>query len=147
MCRLAIADNPVFDASAIEIERAGDTYTVDTLRAMRAHYPDNVELFFITGSDALLSILNWYKNDEIARLAHLIGAARPGSDLSEKQRRFLREHSELQISYAEVTALDISSSDIRERVASGKSIRYLVPDSVRRYIEEHGLYREAERAG
>lgn len=140
MCRLAVRSNPAFDASAIEIERGGDTYTVDTLRQLRAHYPDNVELYFITGADAVFSIVKWRESSEIAKLAKLIGVTRPGFDLSIEKRRYLAERSDFSVSYAEVTALAISSSDLREKVRSGKSIRYLVMQGVFDYIAEHGLY-------
>ena len=109
MCRIATRSNPAFDVSAIEIERGGDTYTVDTLRQLRAHYPDNVELRFITGADAVYHIVQWRESAAIADL--------------------------------EVTALAISSSDLRRRVAAGKSIRYLTMQGVLDYIQERGLYR------
>lgn len=141
MCRLAVASNPAFDASAIEIERGGDTYTVDTLRQLRAHYPDNVELYFITGADAVFSIVKWRESSEIARLAKLIAVTRPGYAMSEEKKRYLAERSDFSVTYAEVTALAISSSDLRARVAEGRSIRYLTMQSVLDYVEAHGLYR------
>ena len=121
MCRIATRSNPAFDVSAIEIERGGDTYTVDTLRQLRAHYPDNVELRFITGADAVYHIVQWRESAAIADLARLIG--------------------NFAIDYLEVTALAISSSDLRRRVAAGKSIRYLTMQGVLDYIQERGLYR------
>ena len=126
MCRIATRSNPAFDVSAIEIERGGDTYTVDTLRQLRAHYPDNVELRFITGADAVYHIVQWRESAAIADLARLIAVTRPGYALSED---------------LEVTALAISSSDLRRRVAAGKSIRYLTMQGVLDYIQERGLYR------
>ncbi|WP_139653381.1 nicotinate-nucleotide adenylyltransferase [Raoultibacter phocaeensis] len=140
MCRLAVASNPAFDASSIEIERGGDTYTVDTLRQLKAHYPANVELHFITGADAVFSIVKWRESSEIAKLAQLIGVTRPGYELSAEKKRYLAERSDFSVSYTEVTALAISSSALRERVRAGKSIRYLVMQSVLDYIAEHGLY-------
>lgn len=140
MCRLAVHSNPAFDASAIEIERGGDTYTVDTLRQLRAHYPDNVELYFITGADAVFSIVQWRESSEIAKLAQLIGVTRPGYALSDEKKRFLAEQSDFSVSYTEITALAISSSDLRARVREGKSIRYLTMQSVFDYIGERGLY-------
>ena len=141
MCRLAVRSNPAFDASAIEIERGGDTYTVDTLRQLRKHYPENVELHFITGADAVFSIVKWRESSEIARLARLIGVTRPGYELSAEKKRYLAERSDFSVSYTEVTALAISSSDLRERVRSAKSIRYLTMQNVHDYIAEYGLYR------
>lgn len=141
MCRLAVESNPAFDASAIEIDRGGDTYTVDTLRQVRAHYPDNVELYFITGADAVFSIVKWRESSEIARLANLIAVTRPGYAMSEEKKHYLAEQTEFFVTYTEVTALTISSSDLRKRVAEGKSIRYLTMQRVLDYVESHGLYR------
>ena len=140
MCRLAVRSNPAFDASAIEIERGGDTYTVDTLRQLRAHYPENVELYFITG--AVFSIVKWRESSAIAKLAKLIGVTRPGYALSEEKKRFLAEQSDFSVSYTEITALAISSSDLRARVRAGKSIRYLTMQGVFDYVNERGLYGE-----
>ena len=142
MCRIAVANNPAFDVSAIEIERGGDTYTVDTLRQMRAHYPGNVELCFITGADAVYHILRWRESAAIAHLARLIAVTRPGYVLSEERRAFIAEHGSFSIDYLEVTALAISSSDLRARIAEGKSIRYLTMYGVLDYIQGNGLYRE-----
>ena len=141
MCRLAVLSNPAFDVSAIEIERGGDTYTVDTLRQIRAHYPSNVGLRFITGADAVYNIVKWRESAAIADLARLIAVTRPGYVLSEERRALIAEHGSFIIDYLEVTALAISSSDLRERVREGKSIRYLTMQRVLDYIQEHGLYR------
>lgn len=141
MCQLAVESNPAFDASAIEINRGGDTYTVDTLRQLRAHYPDNVELYFITGADAVFSIVKWRESSEIARLAKLIAVTRPGYAMSEEKKHYLSEQTDFSVTYTEVTALAISSSDLRKRVAEGKSIRYLTMQRVLDYVESHGLYR------
>lgn len=147
MVRLAVAGNQAFDASSIEIDRGGDTYTVDTLRALRAHYPDNVELFFITGADAVRSIVAWKDSAQVARLVRFIAATRPGYDLAEVRRELESASEGFSIDFFEVTSLAVSSSDLRARVAAGKSIRYLTMDAVRRYIEDRGLYRGHCAAG
>lgn len=147
MCRLATRSNPAFDVSAIEIERGGDTYTVDTLRQLRAQYPDNVELRFITGADAVYHIVQWRESAAIADLARLIAVTRPGYALSAERRASIEEHGNFAIDYLEVTALAISSSDLRARVAAGKSIRYLTMQGVFDYIREQGLYQEHGREG
>ena len=144
MCRLAVASNPAFDVSALEIERGGVTYTVDTLRQLRAHYPGNVELFFITGADAVASIVRWRESEAVARLARFIAVTRPGYDLGEDARRALAA-SPFLVDYLEATALSVSSSDLRRRVAEGKSIRYLTMARVVDYVAEHGLYRKDGR--
>lgn len=141
MCRLSVASNPTFDVSALEIERAGDTYTVDTLRELRAHYPDNVELSFITGADAVVHIVKWRESAAIADLARLIAVTRPGYALSDERKREIEEQGSFEVAYLEVTALAISSSDLRNRVEQGHSIRYLTEQSVFDYVSDHGLYR------
>ena len=79
MCRAAIEDNPAFDVSTLEVDRAGDTYTVDTLETLRAHYPENVELYFIAGADAILTLPQWRDAPRLARLASFVGLNRPRS--------------------------------------------------------------------
>ncbi len=142
MCRMAVESNPSFDVSALEIERGGDTYTVDTLRELRTHYPDNVELFFITGADAVANIVRWRESHAMAGLARFIAVTRPGYALTEERKRALAEQSDFAIDCLEVTALAISSSDLRARVAQGRSIRYLTMGRVNDYIVAQGLYRE-----
>ena len=141
MCRLAVESNPFFDVSDIEIRRGGDTYTVDTLRQLRAHYPGNVELWFITGADAVASIVKWRESAAIAGLATLIAVTRPGFPLTRERRREIEAAGSFDVRYMEATALSVSSSDLRRRVAEGKSIRYLTMARVRDYIEARGLYR------
>lgn len=142
MCQLAVASNPAFDVSAIEIERGGDTYTIDTLRQLKDHYPDNVELYFITGADAVFNIIRWKDSAAIARLAHFIAVTRPGYVISDEQKDYLDQNSNFSISYSEVTALSISSSDLRAKLNKGKSIRYLTMLNVYEYIQEHHLYQK-----
>ena len=147
MCRLATRSNPAFDVSAIEIERGGDTYTVDTLRQLRAHYPDNVELRFITGADAVASIVAWRESAAIADLARLIAVTRPGYALSDERRAFIEGRGNFVVDYLEVTSLAVSSSDLRRRVAAGASIRYLTMQRVFDYIREKCLYRDDGEGG
>lgn len=142
MVKDAVADNPHFDASRLEIDRPGETYTVDTLRALRAYYPSNVALYFISGADAVLRILEWRDASEVGRLAHLVAVTRPGYNIDDARRKYMRTHAAIHhVSTVEVTALAVSSTDLREKVRAGRSIRYLVPQVVADYIEERGLYR------
>lgn len=140
MCRLACASNPHFEVSSLEIDRGGETYTVDTLRQLRAHYPSNVELYFITGADAMLSIVKWRESSALANLAHLIAVTRPGYVMTPEAKAEL-EGANFKVSYLETTALSISSSMLREWVADGKSIRYLTSLAVHDYIATKGLYK------
>jgi len=142
MVVIATSANPRFAVSRLEIERDGPTYTVDTLRAIAAERGD-VELFFITGADAMLEILQWKDPEEALELAHFIAATRPGYDLSAFERGAPTEHPN--VSVMQIPALAISSTDIRRRVANGAPIRYLVPEGVQTYIAKAHLYQEAER--
>jgi nicotinate-nucleotide adenylyltransferase len=137
MTVIATAENPQFSVSRIDIDRQGPTYTVDTLRDLRALHPD-ADLFFITGADALSQILTWRDSEELFSLAHFIGCTRPGHILSDAG---LPAGG---VSLVEVPALAISSTDCRNRVAKGEPVWYLVPDGVVRYIDKRALYAPAQ---
>lgn len=133
MTVIATASNPRFSVSRVDIDRDGPTYTVDTLRDLRAQFP-NDELFFISGADAVAQIVSWKDKDELWDLAHFIGVSRPGHELS------LSGLSGKHVSLLEVPALAISSTDCRSRVSRGHPVWYLVPDGVVQYIAKHRLY-------
>ncbi len=133
MTVVATASNPHFLVSRVDVDREGPTYTIDTLRDLRAQHPDD-ELFFITGADALAQILSWKDVDELWQLAHFIGVTRPGYELSESGLPQDR------VTLQEVPAMAISSTDCRDRVADGEPVWYLVPDGVVQYINKHHLY-------
>jgi nicotinate-nucleotide adenylyltransferase len=137
MTVIATASNPRFSVSRIEIDRSGPTFTVDTLRALKAERGEKTELFFITGADALAQILTWQHVDELVGLAHWVGVTRPGHQLIDPG------FPEGAVSLAEVSAMTISSTDCRARVATGLPIWYLVPDGVVQYIVKRGLYVDA----
>lgn len=134
MTVIATAENPQFRVSRIEIDRSGPTYTIDTLRELRRRYGTEVELFFITGADALGAILSWRNVDELFELAHFVGCNRPGHQLTDTGL------PDGKVSLVEVPALSISSTECRERVRKGEPIWYLVPDGIVRYINKTGLY-------
>ncbi|TCK21081.1 nicotinate-nucleotide adenylyltransferase [Pseudonocardia endophytica] len=135
MTVVATASNPRFSVSRVDIDRAGPTYTADTLADLHAAMPDD-QLFFITGADALQAILSWKRLDEMFRHAHFVGVTRPGYELEDDH---LPDGA---VSLVEVPAMAISSSDCRERVAAGHPVWYLVPDGVVQYISKRNLYRE-----
>ena len=139
MSVIATASNPRFSVSRIEVDRAGPTYTVDTLRELKGLDGDKVDLFFVTGADAMLEILQWKDPEEILALAHFIAATRPGYDLTRFEAEAPTRHPN--VSVMNIPALAISSTDIRKRVGEGRPIRYLVPEGVKSYIEKAGLYR------
>lgn len=136
MTVLATAANPSFFVSRLEIDREGPTYTVDTLRALRQDMP-TARLYFVTGADAILNILTWKAADECLALADFVAATRPGYDLQVLDEHGLRD----QVTVLDVPALAISSSDVRERFAAGRPVRYLIPRPVEEYASKHGLYR------
>lgn len=140
MTVLATAAHESFYPCRLEIDRPGITYTVDTLRLLRDFYPDNVKLYFITGADAILDIVSWHDAEQIAELATLIAATRPGYDISQARARIDASHVPFDVRYIEIPALAISSSNIRERVEVGKSVRYLTLESVIGYIRKNHLY-------
>ncbi len=141
MTVIATASNPRFSVSRVDVERAGPTYTTDTLRDLRELQPD-CDLFFITGADALGSILTWQGWEELFGLATFIGVSRPGYELSDAHitEAFDRLPDDA-LHLVEVPALAISSTDCRGRAAQGRPIWYLVPDGVVQYVAKRGLYR------
>ncbi|MDQ6875310.1 MAG: nicotinate-nucleotide adenylyltransferase [Actinomycetota bacterium] len=135
MTVIATASNPRFNVSRVDVDRSGPTYTIDTLRDLRKKYGTAVELFFITGADALAQILSWHQADELFELAHFVGVTRPGYRLVDAHL------PDGVVTLVEVPAMAISSSGCRERVMAGLPVWYLVPDGVVQYIEKRQLYR------
>ena len=139
----AAADNPHFTASDFEIRREGNTYTYETLRELRRMNPDN-HYFFIVGADSVRDILKWRNPESIFADCTLLAALREDGIPTEE---FLREVEHLRKDYGadihtlEIPAIGISSTDIRNRIKSGRTIHYLVPERVERYIIETGIYR------
>ncbi len=134
MTVIATASNPSFTVSRVDIDRIGPTYTIDTLRDLRAERPD-ADLFFISGADAVAQIIDWKDAVELFELAHFVAVTRPGHPLS------VSGLPEQDVSLLEVPALAISSTDCRSRVSRGFPVWYLVPDGVVQYISKHHLYR------
>ncbi|WP_203708681.1 nicotinate-nucleotide adenylyltransferase [Cellulomonas marina] len=137
MTVIATASNPQFTVSRVDLERAGDTYTVDTLRDLHAERPD-ADLYFITGADAIAQILSWKDADELFALARFVAVTRPGHALSVAGLPADR------VSVLEIPALSISSTDVRQRVSSGLPAWYLVPDGVVQHIAKYRLYRGSD---
>ncbi len=137
MTVIATASNPRFSVSRVDIDRGGPTYTVDTLRDLREERGDDVDLFFITGADALAQILTWRDVETLFDLAHFVGCTRPGVELHSPA---IAELPPERITLMEVPALAISSTGCRERVTARQPIWYLVPDGIVQYIAKRGLY-------
>lgn len=154
MVKLAIRENPSFAVSEMEAQRGGKSYTVETLKTLRTSRSQD-ELFFIIGSDSFLELGLWYNYQEIFNLSSLIVVERPGSVIQEPLQqlpqdvrqsfkqgsgRTLHHASGSSIMFVSGIQLDIASTRIRSILASGGSIRYLVPESVERFITQKGLY-------
>ncbi|HBX81678.1 MAG: nicotinate-nucleotide adenylyltransferase [Propionibacteriaceae bacterium] len=139
MTVIATASNPSFSVSRVDIDRPGETYTVDTLRDIRRARGDDVDLYFITGADALKNILTWHGIDDLFDLAKFVGVSRPGVPIDSHDISHLPAD---RVTLLEVPALAISSTDCRTRVAAHQPIWYLVPDGIVQYINKRGLYRE-----
>jgi nicotinate-nucleotide adenylyltransferase len=126
MLELATSDEPRFECSRIELDRPAPSYTVDTLEALTAQG----RLYLILGADAARDLPRWKRPDRVRELVTLVIAQRPGSD-----------HADPAAILLDTPLMDVSARELRERASRGRSLRYLVPDAVWRYIEEHGLYR------
>ena len=135
MTVIATASNPRFSVSRLDVDRPGPTYTIDTLRDLRAVRGADTEFYFITGADALSRMLSWQDVDELFTLAHFVGCTRPGHRLTGQGL------PEDKVSLVEIPALAISSTGCRQRVAGGEPIWYLVPDGIVQYIAKRQLYR------
>ncbi len=144
MVSVAISDNPHFVLSREEVDRDGTTYTVDTLRKLTQTMPD-AEFYFIMGADSLYHMETWKDVEDILSMAVIVVAGRgmdgSGSSLN-SQIEYMENKYECEVYRLFSPVMEISSNDIRRRVAEGESIRYLLPDSVAEYIREHGLYRK-----
>lgn len=133
MVRMAVKDNPYFEALALEIKRKGPSYTIDTLRNLRQMYPEVKKFFFIVGSDALGYLDSWKDIAEVMKLAKFVVASRPDYPL---KNRFTDALLPLAIE-----AIDISGFRLRQRIKNGESVRYYLPREVYKYIEKKGLYK------
>ncbi len=141
MVRLAIADNPRFQLCTIELERTGPSYTVDTLRELRAREPV-MEPYFIIGMDSLADLPNWHDPGGILDLAHIVAVHRTGWEVVDvKKLDRVVPGAASRVTILRIPGLDIASTDLRERIATGRPVRYLIPDPVIAYIEAHRLFR------
>ena len=141
MTVIATASNPRFSVSRVDIDRAGPTYTVDTLRDLAVERGPGADFFFITGADALEQIFSWRDADELFERAQFVGCTRPGHPLADPGLPVGK------VSLVEIPALAISSTDCRERVRRGEPVWYLVPDGIVQYVNKRGLYRDPSAAG
>ncbi len=142
MTLLATVSNPYFEVSPIEIERTGKAYTVDTIKLLREKYKDEVELYFITGADAILDLPNWKNPEELLELCKFVAATRPGFNFTKMEEgiKNIEEKHNKKIYTIFAPALKISSTDIRNRIKANCSVKYLLSESVEHYIYKNNLY-------
>jgi nicotinate-nucleotide adenylyltransferase len=143
MVQMATITNPYFEVSRLELNREGSTYTVDTIRELRSKLGYDIDIFFITGSDAVFEILTWKNPEELLSMCSFVAVTRPGYDKRELDSRIevLKKQYNSDIIVIEVPSYAISSSDIRQKTACGQSIKYMVSEDVENYIKKNNLYR------
>lgn len=134
MVQAAIAGNSRFGIELLEVQRGGKSYTYNTMLQLKVEHP-NYEYYFIIGGDEVAYLKTWYRIDDLLKLVHFVGVNRPG------QPRV----TDYPVEWVEVPNLEISSTDIRKRIAIKQSVRYLLPDMVAAYIVEKGLYMDDKR--
>lgn len=141
MVRLAIAGKPKFELSAVEIERAGPTYTIDTIEDLQAQLGKETEIFFILGCDNLAQLHRWKDADRLIRSCRLVAVPRPGCEMPELDKLEEALHGiSASVIALDKPEIDISATEVRKRAEQGLSIRGLVPDAVADYIKQHKLY-------
>ncbi len=140
MTVIATASNPRFSVSRVDVDRGGPTYTKDTLRDLHALNPD-AELYFITGADALTSILSWQDWPELFEMARFVGVSRPGYELAREHIADVVDGLPADaLTLVEIPALAISSTDCRRRAEDSRPLWYLMPDGVVQYVSKRRLY-------
>lgn len=143
MVRLAISPNPDFEISDIETTRVKKSYTVDTIRELKKIYKEE-KLYFLIGLDSLFQLKTWMKIGDLSKEIEFVVALRPGyldKEEINKEIDFLRENFGTKINLIKTPLYEISSTDLRDRIHEGKSLRYLIPKKVLDYIEESGFYK------
>lgn len=140
---LAIASNPHFEISRVDVDRPGPSYTVDTISILQKQWRQETEVYFIMGLDSLVELPTWHHPQRLIQLCRLLAVKRPGfeTDMAELEASVPGISSRVEI--IDMPEVDISSSDLQQRVRDGLPIKYQVPEEVERYIMEHGLYRRS----
>jgi nicotinate-nucleotide adenylyltransferase len=139
MTRLALAGNPAFLLSTVEIDRPGLSYAIDTITLLQQEFV-GTRLYFIVGADAILELMTWKEPQRLMEACQVVAVSRPGNSLGELESALGKEIAS-RLELMEAPGVAVSSREIRRRVAQGAPIRYLVPESVEQYISEQRLYR------
>ena len=144
MAQRAVEDDELFDVSDCELQREGPSFTLDTVRHFRRLYPEDIKIYWLIGADSIAELAGWHEIKQLVEECTIVTAARPGFEtgnlsaldavLEENLVCRIRQH------ILDIPQIDISSTDIRDRVRQGQSIRYLVPAPVAEYIHKHRLY-------
>lgn len=146
MVERAIAGNPRFKLSSVELDRPGETYTAETLEQLRAGEMADGDMLFVMGVDTLNSMHHWKDPGRVLELARIVVAMRPGhAPVDLRHLEAIDPHAGERVMTVQMPLIEISGTEVRRRISSGEPVRYLVPDAVWEYIEEHGLYRDARR--
>jgi nicotinate-nucleotide adenylyltransferase len=141
MVEIAIADNPAFHLSTVELDRPGDTFTIDTLDELRAGEMADGEFMLVIGADTLRSLHLWKEPKRMLEMAQLVVAMRPGSqELDLRELEAIGVLANQRVTTVEMPLIDISGTELRRRVRASEPVRYLVPEGVSDYIEQNGLY-------
>lgn len=138
MMKLALQGNPHFQTSDVELKRHGPSYTVETMKLLQSRYAQRYRVLFIVGADSILEIFTWREPERLLDSRSLVVVPRPGFDL-----RKLDPQVAEKVTVVHTPLIEISSSDIRQRISQGRSIQYLMPEEVTRYIRGHNLYGQA----
>ena len=148
MVRLAVGANPFFHVSALEIDRTGPTYTVDTLEELQSQADHDRHMYLILGMDSLKGLPRWERSESLLKLCTLVAVPRPGHH--KREMGFLDDiqpGASTEVVLLESPEVDISGTEIRRRVSEGLPVRYMVPEGVERYIYSHGLYISSDGTG
>jgi nicotinate-nucleotide adenylyltransferase len=147
MVQLAIEDEPCFTFSDFDLTRKGPSYTIDTVAHFHALLGPDTDLYWIVGADSLAELPTWHRAPDLVNMCRIITAARAGWEQTawDQLRDTLNDAqiASLKTGILQTPVIEISSTDIRRRIRQGRSIRYLVPEPIRAYIEKHGLYKSA----
>ncbi|MBS1253965.1 MAG: Nicotinate-nucleotide adenylyltransferase [Anaerolineales bacterium] len=141
MVRRAVASNPHFCVSLVDVERSGPSYTVETLHLLRERWGAGTEIYFIVGMDMLADLSNWRQPREVVSLCRLAVVDRPGFDISREELESILPGISRNVESVSMPLLNVSSTGLRRRVREGRTIRYYVPADVEAYIQAHSLYR------
>lgn len=140
MLKLAIASNPGFAMSRVDVDRHGPCYTVETLALLHDEYGPGTELFFLMGMDSLVELITWREPERVIRLAWIVVVGRPGFEADINELNKVLPGAKERIRIVDTPLMEVASRDIRMRVREGLPIRYQVPEAVEKYIREHDLY-------